>query len=121
MGRGSRLALGVAAVVAVSVLPFAATPASAVRNQDGGSIQQLQRQRDEVRQKKASQASQVNVLQASDAEVSAALSTLSSNVSASRTVSRRPSAPSHRPPPSRRLPRPHRPRSRRSSTRSRRR
>ena len=82
MGRGSRLALGVAAVVAVSVLPFAATPASAVRNQDGGSIQQLQRQRDEVRQKKASQASQVNVLQASDAEVSAALSTLSSNVSA---------------------------------------
>ena len=68
--------------MAVSVLPFSATPASAVRNQDGGSIQQLQRQRDEVRQKKASQASQVNVLQASDAEVSAALSTLSSNVSA---------------------------------------
>ena len=45
-GAGSRLALGVAAVVAVSVLPFAATPASAVRNQDGGSLQQLQRQRD---------------------------------------------------------------------------
>ncbi len=76
------MAAGVAAVVAVSVLPFSA-PASAVRSQDGGSsLQELQRQREELRQKKVSQASQVNALEASDAEVSTALSALTANVSA---------------------------------------
>ena len=76
------MAAGIAAVVAVSMLPFS-SPASAVRSQDGGSsLQELQRQREELRQKKVSQASQVNTLEASDAEVSGALSALTSNVSA---------------------------------------
>ena len=64
------------------MLPFSASPASAVRGQDGKSLQELQREREAVRQKKASQASQVNALEASDAEVSTALSALSANVSA---------------------------------------
>ncbi len=63
------------------MLPVSPAPAGAARGQEGGSIQQLQRERDEVRQKKAAQASQVNALEASDAEVTAALATLSSNVS----------------------------------------
>jgi len=63
------------------MMPVSAMPAGAVGRQEGGSIQQLQRERDEVRQKKSAQASQVNALEASDAEVTAALSTLSSNVS----------------------------------------
>jgi len=76
-----RATAAVAAAVAVSMMPVSAAPAGAVGRQEGGSIQQLQRERDEVRQTKSAQALQVNALEASDAEVTAALSTLSSNVS----------------------------------------
>ncbi len=76
------MTLGVAVVAAVSLLSTTSTPVGASRSQDGSSIQELQRERDQVRQKKASQATAVNALEASDAEVSAALSTLTSNVSA---------------------------------------
>jgi peptidoglycan hydrolase CwlO-like protein len=78
----ARLAGGLAAVVAVSMLPLSTSTASAVRAQDGSSLQELQRKRDEVRREKAAQASEVNALEASDAEVSSALSALSANVSA---------------------------------------
>ena len=77
-----RATVGIAAVVAVSLVPLPTSPAGAARSQDGGSIQELQRQREELRRKKAAQASEVNALEASDAEVTAALSALSANVSA---------------------------------------
>ncbi len=73
---------GVAAAVAVSMLPLTMGSAEAARQQDGKSLQQLQREREQVRQQKTSQASQVNALKASDSEVTSALSALSSNVSA---------------------------------------
>jgi peptidoglycan hydrolase CwlO-like protein len=53
-----------------------------VRSQDGSSLQELQRKREQVRQEKAAQASEVNALEASDAEVSSALSALNANVNA---------------------------------------
>ncbi len=77
-----RATVGIAAVLAVSLVPLPTSPAGAARNQDGGSIQELQRKREDLRRKKAAQASQVNALEASDAEVTAALSALSANVSA---------------------------------------
>jgi hypothetical protein len=80
LARG-RIAAGVAAVVAVSLIPGPGT-AGAARSQSNDSLQELQAQRAEVRQKKAAQASQVNALEASDAEVTAALATLTANVSA---------------------------------------
>lgn len=64
------------------MLPLSTGSAEAARQQDGKSLQQLQREREQVRQQKASQASQVNALKASDAEVTSALTALSSNVSA---------------------------------------
>jgi peptidoglycan hydrolase CwlO-like protein len=76
------VAAGLAAAVAVSILPLSAGPASAVRSQDGSSLQELQRKREQVRQEKAAQASEVNALEASDAEVSTALAALNANVSA---------------------------------------
>ncbi len=78
----TRVIGGIAAAVALSMLPLSTSPASAVRSQDGSSLSELQRKRDEVRRQKAAQASEVNALEASDAEVSAALSALSANVSA---------------------------------------
>lgn len=77
-----RVAAGLAAAVAVSILPLSAGPASAVRSQDGSSLQELQRKREQVRQEKAAQATEVNALEASDAEVSSALAALNANVSA---------------------------------------
>lgn len=76
------MAAGLAAAVAVSILPLSAGPASAVRSQDGSSLQELQRKREQVRQEKAAQATEVNALEASDAEVSSALAALNANVSA---------------------------------------
>ncbi|MEI2697235.1 MAG: D-alanyl-D-alanine carboxypeptidase family protein [Microthrixaceae bacterium] len=64
------------------MLPLTMGSAEAARQQDGKSLQQLQREREQVRQQKTSQASQVNALKASDSEVTSALSALSSNVSA---------------------------------------
>ncbi len=80
--RGPRLTAGIAAAVAISMLPLSVGSAEAARQQDGKSLQQLQREREQVRQEKASKASQVDALKASDAEVTAALSALSTNVSA---------------------------------------
>jgi uncharacterized membrane protein YgcG len=75
--------LGAAAVAsALALSPLSPQPVGAARQQDGTSLQELQRQREEVRREKAAQASKVNALEASDAEVSAALSALTANVSA---------------------------------------
>jgi len=57
------------------------TAASGRDNPSDPSLDQLQRQRSDVQSKKASKASEVNTLEASDAEVTAALQTLNANVS----------------------------------------
>jgi hypothetical protein len=80
LARG-RIAASVAAVAAISLIPGPGT-AGAARSQSNDSLQELQAERAQVRQKKAEQASQVNALEASDSEVTAALSVLTSNVSA---------------------------------------
>jgi LAS superfamily LD-carboxypeptidase LdcB len=77
----SKLLIGLIAIVACALLPTTATPVGASRS-EGNSIAELQRKRDEVRRKKAEQASQVDALRATDAEVSAALDALSANVRA---------------------------------------
>jgi LAS superfamily LD-carboxypeptidase LdcB len=59
-------------------------PAGAARGDDGSSLQELQRKRDQVRREKAAQASQVDALEGTDAEVSAALAALNADVSAQR-------------------------------------
>ncbi len=69
------------AAAAVCLLPTATTPVGAAPTQDK-TLAQLQKERDAVRQKKAAQASQVNALQATDAQVDAALSALNANVNA---------------------------------------
>ena len=79
----SRLLGGIAAVAALSLLPTVA-PAGAARRDDGPSLQELQRRRDQVRREKAAQAGQVDALKGTDAEVSAALAALNANVSAQR-------------------------------------
>ncbi len=76
-----RLATAALAAAAVSLLPIAASPVSAAPTQDK-TLAQLQKERDAVRQKKAAQASEVNALEATDAQVSAALTTLNANVNA---------------------------------------
>ena len=63
------------------LLPTATAPVSAAPTQDK-TLAQLQKERDAVRQKKAAQASEVNALEATDAQVSAALSALNANVNA---------------------------------------
>ena len=63
------------------LLPTATAPVSAAPTQDK-TLAQLQKERDAVRQKKAAQASKVNALQATDAEVDAALTALNANVNA---------------------------------------
>ncbi len=77
----ARLLTAAVAATAVCLLPSATAPVAAAPSQDK-TLQQLQRERDAVRQKKAAQASEVNALEATDAQVSAALSTLNSNVNA---------------------------------------
>jgi len=73
----------VAALTAVSlVVSFVpATPASA-QSDSGSSLAELQKQRDQVRSQKATKASEVDGLKATDAEVTSALDALSSQVSA---------------------------------------
>ena len=60
---------------------MAGAPVGAAPTQDK-TLQQLQKERDAVRQKKAAQASEVNALEATDAQVSSALSALNANVNA---------------------------------------
>ena len=79
----SRLLGGIAAVAALSLLPTVA-PAGAARGDDSASLQELQRRRDQIRREKAQQASEVNALEGTDAEVSAALAALNADVSAQR-------------------------------------
>lgn len=68
-------------MVAVSFLPTGISPVEAAPTQNK-SLKELQAERQAVRSKKAAQASQVDALKASDAEVSAALATLTANVTA---------------------------------------
>ena len=63
------------------LLPTATAPVSAAPTQDK-TLAQLQKERDAVRQKKAAQASKVNALEATDAQVNAALTALNANVNA---------------------------------------
>lgn len=78
----SRLFGGLAAAVAVSLLPSATSPVGAARSDDGATLQELQRRRDQVRRDKAAKAGQVNALEATDAEVASALAALNANVNA---------------------------------------
>ena len=79
--RRVRALVGASAAVAILVgLPAAASGDNPGGN--GASLQELQRKRDQVRSEKAAQASKVNALQATDAEVTSALSALNANVSA---------------------------------------
>ncbi len=65
------------------MLPLGAAPAGAApADNNGKSIGQLQREREEVRRKAAAQASEVNVLEATDAQVTRALEALNANVRA---------------------------------------
>jgi len=66
----------------MALLPLSTVPAGAAATQDGSSLAELQKQRAEVRQKASSAASQVNALEASDAEVTSALTVLNANVNA---------------------------------------
>lgn len=77
-----RLAAASAVVATLGLLPISAAPAGAAGSQDNTSLSELQKQRASVRQKAAAQASQVDVLKASDAEVTGALSALNANVNA---------------------------------------
>ena len=72
--------MGAAAVAALLAgIPVAA---SADDPSGGKSLQQLQRERDQVRAQKASQAGKVDGLRATDAQVTAALDALNANVNA---------------------------------------
>ena len=77
----ARLLTGALTAAAVCLLPMAGAPVGAAPTQDK-TLQQLQKERDAVRQKKAAQASEVNALEATDAQVSSALSALNANVNA---------------------------------------
>ena len=70
-------------MLATGLLPFAQSTASAGKD-DQTTLRELQQKRDSVRKQAASKASQVDALKASDAEVTAALNTLTSNVNAQR-------------------------------------
>jgi peptidoglycan hydrolase CwlO-like protein len=79
MNNRSRPALAAIVVLVVAMLP---APASSTPRDNGSSLQELQRARDELRSKKAAQASQVDALEASDAEITEALDALSAEVRA---------------------------------------
>ncbi len=81
--RFRTLGVGAALVVALVSSPVGPSAGSAP-NDDGRSLQELQRQRDQVRQQKAEKASSVDALEATDEEVSSALEALSVNVSIHR-------------------------------------
>jgi peptidoglycan hydrolase CwlO-like protein len=77
MNHRSKIALATLTALLVAHLP---SPASAAPLDNGSSLQEMQRARDEVRSKKAVQATQVNALEASDAEVTEALNALNEEV-----------------------------------------
>ncbi len=79
MNHRSRIAFATLAALVVAHMP---SPASSAPRDNGSSLQELQRARDELRSKKAAQASQVDALEATDAEVSEALNALNAEVSA---------------------------------------
>ncbi|MGB3411977.1 MAG: D-alanyl-D-alanine carboxypeptidase family protein [Microthrixaceae bacterium] len=72
------------AIAATILLPGTLTPAGAATSDKNGSISDLQRERQKVRQQAAAKASQVDTLKASDAEITAALQALDVNVNAQR-------------------------------------
>lgn len=77
-----RTIIALIAVTAVANLPVPS--ASAAPSDDGTSLSELQRSRDEVRSEKASQAGEVDALEATDAEVTAALQALTAEVEAQK-------------------------------------
>lgn len=70
-------------MLATGLLPLSQSTASAGKD-DQSTLRELQQKRDSVRKQAASKATQVNALKASDAEVTAALNALTSNVNAQR-------------------------------------
>lgn len=69
-------------ILAVGLMPMATSGAAG--NNDGSTVQQMQKQQADVRRKAAAKASQVDALKASDAEVTAALDALTAEVNARR-------------------------------------
>lgn len=79
-----RILLSIMTVVAIGVLPSVDPGVADAGDNDNSSLQQLQKQRADVRRKAASKASQVDALKASDKEVTAALAALTAEVNARR-------------------------------------
>jgi hypothetical protein len=73
-----------ALLLAVALLVVPVSPSSAAPGQEGSSLAELQRRREQVRSEKAAQAGEVNALEASDAEVTSALNALSAQVEAQK-------------------------------------
>jgi hypothetical protein len=73
-----------ALLLAVALLVVPVSPSSAAPGQEGSTLAELQRRREQVRSEKAAQAGEVNALEASDAEVSSALNALSAQVEAQK-------------------------------------
>lgn len=71
-------------IIAVGVLPSANSGLAGAGGNDNSTLQQLQKERADVRRKAASKASQVDALKASDKEVTAALGALTAEVNARR-------------------------------------
>ena len=76
------MVLGASVVLAVMLAGLPATASGQDSPGGGSSLQDLQRQRDQVRSQKASQAGKVNALQATDAQVTSALDALNADVTA---------------------------------------
>lgn len=79
-----RTLLSILTITAIGVLPVANSSVADAGSNDGSTVQQLQKQRADVRRKAASQASQVDALKASDKEATAALEALTAEVNARR-------------------------------------
>ena len=74
----------IALLLAIALLVVPVSPSSAAPGQEGSSLSELQRRREQVRAEKAAQAGEVNALEASDAEVTSALNALSAQVEAQK-------------------------------------
>lgn len=79
-----RILLSIMTIIAVGVLPSANSGLAGAGGNDNSTLQQLQKERADVRRKAASKASQVDALKASDKEVTAALGALTAEVNARR-------------------------------------
>lgn len=79
-----RTVLSIITIVAVGFLPVVTSGTVAAGPGDDSTLQQLQKERSDVRRKAASKASQVDALKASDKEASAALEALTADLNSRR-------------------------------------